>query len=611
MLPSIHRRSIERTLKMGSKKDEIQKSKLKDRFTKQNVLSSLTVCLALSLTVGLFSPFEIFLSSQSDFLIGYQTFLVAMIPFSLAMFVVLELFLLAMLIINENIFRTLRDFLLGLLLTMYIQMLFFNRRMGLIAGYEVEYQEPTPFNILNLLFFFISLFIPVFIWRAKIDYPKINFLKKFNDKMISAISLVLIVMQLTGSVGMVLSGGLDEIDSKSQLKIQSYESAMKLSKDGNVVVFLTDKLDGIWMDDVIDKYPEVNDMFEGFIYYRNNISKYTGTFPSVPEMLTNYEFKYQPIGDYLEQAWENENLLKTLKNNGYRVNLLADAPSTFKYIDYVKDYIDTYDELDSGYKFNYIGHGGIVPTMIEMSLIKLCPYFIKAVVSYEFSSWNSDMFFVFDESNPTRMKGKVSPESDLDFYNYLRNFGLNTQGGEKTFSFIHLNASHDDSEKIAALYSGFDVENSSADVIETTRGCVEILNEYFAQMKELGIYDSSTIIILGDHGRQVGTGENVDDSITTTLLIKEVNSKNEPLKIDSEIPLSNEYFYSSILEYCGLDHSDSGVSYNDVIGGNIPDERIMTVQRYRTSRASPSLVNYFRIVGDARDFNNWEYIEPN
>ena len=35
---------------------------------------------------------------------------------------------------------------------------------------------------------------------------------------------------------------------------------------------------------------------------------------------------------------------------------------------------------------------------------------------------------------------------------------------------------------------------------ETIKGIHFIIGEYMAQLKELGIYDNSTIIILSDHG---------------------------------------------------------------------------------------------------------------
>ena len=76
-------------------------------------------------------------------------------------------------------------------------------------------------------------------------------------------------------------------------------------------------------------------------------------------------------------------------------------------------------------------------------------------------------------------------------------------------------------------------------------------------MKFLGIYDNSTIIILGDHGRapvelEVDNKPGLTSAITTALLVKPKNAPAENLKIDRDNELSNDFFAASVLEYAVL-----------------------------------------------------------
>ena len=127
-------------------------------------------------------------------------------------------------------------------------------------------------------------------------------------------------------------------------------------------------------------------------------------------------------------------------------------------------------------------------------------------------------------------------------------------------------------------------------------------------MKSLGVFDNSTIIILGDHGRAPaelkGNQTTLDSAITSALLIKPANEDAHPLKIDSESELSIDLFTSSILEYANIDNSDFGYSYNDVIENNISRERVLRSYDFAGYGRMVYQAMY-HITGNAREFENW------
>ena len=142
------------------------------------------------------------------------------------------------------------------------------------------------------------------------------------------------------------------------------------------------------------------------------------------------------------------------------------------------------------------------------------------------------------------------------------------------------------------------------DHIDATRGCFAILDIYFEKMKEIGIYDNSTIILLGDHG--------ADGKTSTSLLLKPKGATGS-LQIDTEAELSDIYFGASILEAAGIPHDEFGISYFDIIGGLSPVPRILYEYcgrtDYKKGGRTIDLYAIYEVTGNANDADNWRHIE--
>jgi hypothetical protein len=83
-----------------------------------------------------------------------------------------------------------------------------------------------------------------------------------------------------------------------------------------------------------------------------------------------------------------------------------------------------------------------------------------------------------------------------------------------------------------------------------------------------------------------------------------------PLAADSTSELTNDYLAASILEYMGIDHSEFGYSYNDIISGNLHIDRIFNPFSWKVGGRFKKL-SIYRVTGDARDFSNWRETDNN
>ncbi|MCL1903595.1 MAG: hypothetical protein FWF94_04175 [Oscillospiraceae bacterium] len=206
-------------------------------------------------------------------------------------------------------------------------------------------------------------------------------------------------------------------------------------------------------------------------------------------------------------------------------------------------------------------------------------------------------FYKFDvESDESFAQPSVSYDTDRTFQANLKDIGLSVQNKNKMFTFIHFAGVHDSGE---IGYYG------------RAKEALDILDDYFSQMKKLNIYDKSTIIIVADHGNPSYDIEYeltifLEKEITSALLIKTKDARGE-MKRDSVSELSHENFPASILEFAGLPHEKYGLSYFDIINGGLSPTRTIKINRWYTA-GRIELASIYEVNGDANEFDNWEYL---
>lgn len=102
--------------------------------------------------------------------------------------------------------------------------------------------------------------------------------------------------------------------------------------------------------------------------------------------------------------------------------------------------------------------------------------------------------------------------------NFIFNDSLNTvsnNSDRKTFRFIELAGAHPPYDVTADFR--MDAENASK--MSTGQGLLVMLENYKNALKEKGVYDNTTIIVLGDHGKEL--------LWNPVFMIKPANAKHE------------------------------------------------------------------------------------
>ena len=140
-----------------------------------------------------------------------------------------------------------------------------------------------------------------------------------------------------------------------------------------------------------------------------------------------------------------------------------------------------------------------------------------------------------------------------------------------------------------------------------------IVAEYLRQLKELGVYDQSTIVITADHGKWFLTPEPPTTTSTPIMLVKPAkqsgqvggaaeNAQGTAVQ-KSGMPVSHHDYLPTVAQAMGLDSSKygSGQTFFEV---NDPD-------RVRTYLTTDSIGlrgigwREYVIVGDSLRMSNW------
>lgn len=580
----------------------------KSGFCKKNELTMLLISLAFSFTLFFFAPLDVFIGNQKDFIVGFGRVFPPMLITAAVAAAAIFIFQNLMLLIHEIAYIIFSRFVFGLLLAGYVQMLFLNGKMTSFTGDAYHYTDNKVTTILNMALFAVLTLLPVFLSLMARYKPESRILNFSGGKLVPYMCALFFLMQLAGTGTSIISADFGKY-KKNYTSYLSYEPAMSLSKDENIVVFLVDRMDGDWMDEAVERYPELKEKFEGFTYYRNNISHNTQTFPSVPQMLTNYMYEGTEWADYVSKAWDGDTVPKNLKKNGYNVNLLIDNLTTYSSVAQLKEQCDNIRQCsEDNIDYNYTGKGGIVPSMTRISLAKLSPYALKSLYTVGMGANLSSDFIKYKKVMDDRMPMATDVESDLRYNDYIRNHSFNADSEKKVFTYTHLNGAHNRSDRLVALFDETGTE--SIERVETLRGDLEIVFYYMEQMKKLGVYDNSTIIVLGDHGRppveiEAERDKYLSSPIMTSLLVKPKNADGVPMKTDSDAELTNDFFPASVLEYAGIDHEKFGYSYNDVITQELHPVRYLQTYDFKGYGRLEAKTLY-KITGNARDFENWK-----
>jgi len=459
--------------------------------------------LSLVFTLFVFAPVDLYLSIGEELWFPLSTLVRWLAIYGAAVFAVITLLSL-LLPVKASI--VLRSVVYACSFMAYLQGNVLLLDYGTLNGRAIDWSKYTVPHILNTL-----------LWAAVIAafvFCMFRFRKKFRRIVEIAACVLLVTQAVTLGFLLVRNRGV-----KQEVRYLTNEGLYTVSAGQNTVVFVLDTFDSKLFDRLCRDYTEeISGEFADFTFYPDTVGGATRTQYGIPFIFTG---KTNTEGSsykaYLKDSFSSSPLVAELASGKYDSRVYS---------------FGNYFDLSREDAIHNVGEG----TPLALSRRKLTEAYMK-LVAFRYAPSALARFFWMYTGDFEQYKSDIGNGAygvdDAGFGRNLASRGLSATAGKDSFRFIHFNGAHDP-------YTLDEQGNRAGQTDEETqvRGALRIVSRYLQKLKDLGVYDNTTVFVMADHGYlEYEMGEYLP-----LLMIKRAG-ESHPFEISDE-PLS----YASIAE---------------------------------------------------------------
>ncbi|MBQ7943699.1 MAG: alkaline phosphatase family protein [Lachnospiraceae bacterium] len=482
----------------------------------------------------IFGPAEIYFANVTEFEFLYGEFAGTLAIGGIVSTLILTL---VIFVLPDKLSRVLSSIVFAIAIAGYIQTMFLNDNLDLLGVNPEGYVVNTAKAIPNAVIWCVIGLVVIVLAFVKMEIWK---------KLVGFCSFFLIAIQAVALVSLMLTAGEEAYERPAENWHISGMNQYTVSAKENVIVIVLDYFSNKYIEQMEAVYPGATDFLHDFTYYSNVDCVYFGTFPSLPHMLTGQEVEMsKTINEWCNDIWNSEETNRfytELQEKGYianvytpDTNILCGTNSVDILSGKIHNVINSSQEVE-------VMYDTLQKTMVKMSAYRMFPEFIKP---YFYAN-------IDEYEDVVQEKSYKMNHNNYDFYQGLLEQGLTKDEESNYYIVQHLMGPH--------LWTtdeyGYYKEDSTIE--ETSKGCMVIVEEYLNQLKELGVYDSSTIIITADHGEGYAS--------QVLFYMKQPNETHDVSPV-TNAPVSFYEFLPTIADAVGLDAKSYGETIYDYAEG--------------------------------------------
>lgn len=380
----------------------------------------------------------------------------------------------------------------------------------------------------------------------------------------------------------------DGITATSAKAYLSTNGLTSVSPGKNIIIFILDRFDHYYYDQVKNAEPDFFAPLTGFTYYSDNISLYSRTMPGIATLVSGQAPDLRQSAEaYFREAYRESPLLKDLKANDYRINLYVGSYYSYRSGDSLAGIADNLTAADS---YRVTDPAYLFGNMVALSAYKALPEILKSSVDISTAYFTGLVEYEGGD--------ELYELNDGAFGDRLRAEGLSLDGSKNGYTFIHMNGCHSPFVLDENGYTAAQETNSKA----ATMGSFRLIYLYLEEMKRLGVYEDATIIITGDHPSALDDYLDPTQPRITSLFVKRAGKATEPLAY-SAAQVSQENLSATLVKSAGLQSvTDYGRAYWEIPEG----ENTLRHHRFELWGEDSSItVLELEINGPGNDFSNW------
>lgn len=426
----------------------------------RQALQALPLCLFFALTLTLFAATQMVCDNQEEFWFTWAQMAPGVVQVGLWVWGALTLLLA---VLPRRAFPWGQGVLLGLGVAALLQGNGLNADYGALNGQAIAWGEYTVYGLINTALWAGILFICLSLRQWK----------RFG-----ALCVVLPCLLAVGEGGWIAYRAAQAPTPQTETYL-SQAGLYTVGTEENLLVLVLDSVDADQFAQALAEDPDLSRRLEGFTWYRNAMGLSDPTKYGLPALLTGQAYT-QPVdyAGFIAAAYADAPLYTMLAGDVWDARFFTDS---------------RYVSLDAGVVDNLAREELAVndPAGLTRDLLRLCafryaPHFLKPQL------WMySNVFLPYAQAQGEPVYEVTDPAFDAR----LREEGLEATV-ERAFRLIHLTGMHPP----YTMDADCQYQAQGVTAQEQMRGCLRLAEDYLEQLRALGVYDRSAVLILADHG---------------------------------------------------------------------------------------------------------------
>jgi hypothetical protein len=364
---------------------------------------------------------------------------------------------------------------------------------------------------------------------------------------------------LTLQTGLLAASALGDAGAHAKWKGPS-DAMFDLSRTQNVIHLVVDGFQSDVFHDILqDNREELDRRFSGAIFFADHAGAFPTTIASIPAMLTGGSVyrNERPLQSYFRDRFEQGSLFKSLRTAGYRVDNITEWP-----------YENSAETHFYSIRRPYVSYREYTRfaawELADLSLFRHAPHLLRSRI-YNDQKWRLQQ--VFGPSD-TSIRRYHSGNGAATLEEISRRLTPAVDG--PLYKFMHVGIPHLPVVLNAHCdFIGVDRASDRRKYEGQARCAVRKIAALLDRLKEVGVYDSSLIVISSDHGightsprfthdRQVPFGalSRLAGKALALLIVKPPGSRG-PVRI-SQAPTTIGDIPATIMDILGVAHNLPG-----------------------------------------------------
>ena len=382
-----------------------------------------------------------------------------------------------------------------------------------------------------------------------------------------------------------IAGALTGVEPATARRVRWMEPPRELfqfSSSRNVIHIVLDEFQSDIFHDIFERDRAVLDrQFSGFQYFADHAGSFPTTSFSMPAMLTGQEYRNQkPAPEFVQEAFKRSSVFETVSRSGYDVDAASIVP-----IDSFEQWLGPESSPNwRGARFRirkpYVSRDDYrevtARQLLELSLFRHAPHTAKSSSIRRPDTFYRPIWMDRTES-PAQVRQHEASNSVAFLDHFVSQMGVGRD--RPVYKLIHVGVPHRPIVVNRNCEFLGVVPITRVSYGDQSRCAVKLVAALLDRARELGIYDSSLIIVSSDHGTDLnprGFNGESDTLVAATrgpaiprlaaiagtakaLMLIKPPRRTGAMTV-SEAPTSHVDFYSTLMDLLGLPDAHAGTS---------------------------------------------------